>query len=208
MLKLKYAVRPVLRPIVHRVRRLIWLIEGKEPSALTTDPQYKREKIIHYGKLYNCETFFETGTYRGDTTDEMRKQFDTVLSIEIYEPLFRESEARFRDANNVKLYLGDSSRLMPEMLKEIKGRAIFWLDGHYSGLGTGKGKSECPVHDELIAIKNFTSSNHVILIDDARLFGVDPCYPAISEIRDLLVSINPEYNIFVEQDIIHSLPPT
>jgi hypothetical protein len=208
MLKLKYFVRPALRPIVQRARRFIWLIVGKEISATTTDPRCKREKIEQYGQLYNCETFLETGTYRGDTADEMRKQFNTVLSIEIHEPLFRDAEARFKDANNVKLYLGDSSKLMPEMLKEIKGRAIFWLDGHYSGLGTGKGKSECPVLDELTAIKNFTSSKHIILIDDARLFGVDPYYPTMNEISNLLLSINPEYNIFVERDVIHSLPPT
>jgi hypothetical protein len=94
------------------------------------------------------------------------------------------------------------------MIRDISVRAIFWLDGHYSGPGTAKGEAECPVTAELNAIEKHPRSDHCILIDDADCFaGSAPTYPNLREVRRQLLAINPKYNITVERNCIFALPP-
>jgi hypothetical protein len=101
--------------------------------------------------------------------------------------------------------LGDSVVKLPEIIPEINSKAIFWLDGHYSGFGTGKGETNCPVLDELEIIKSSKSNYHVILIDDAREFNGSNGYPNLEIVINKLKEINSDYTISVSFDSIIAL---
>jgi hypothetical protein len=79
------------------------------------------------------------------------------------------------------------------------------LDGHYSGGSTAYGETACPLISELDAIKKHERKDHIILIDDSRFFGTTPGYPAMEEVRKSLLLINPKYNIYLADDIIHAV---
>ena len=114
----------------------------------------------------------ETGTYLGDMIQAMRPHFDQIYSIELSDALFEKARQRFESAKNVNLVHGDSGIQLPNVLKELKQPALFWLDGHYSEGFTAKGDKETPIYDELNWIVSVPERRHVIIIDDARCFGV------------------------------------
>jgi hypothetical protein len=168
---------------------------------------YKRYRIRTIARQYGCATLVETGTHVGETVEAARHWFRKVLSIELFRELYEANRNRFASAKNVRLYSGDSGELMPEMIREIEGRALFWLDGHYSGPGTAKGDKECPIAGELAAIRGSGRKDDCILIDDARHFGVGPDYPTVDSVYAMLREINPGYEPYIEHDCIHALPP-
>ena len=96
--------------------------------------------------------------------------------------------------------------LLNEMIKKSGKRCLFWLDGHYSGKGTGKDEMNCPTANELIIIKNSGRKNDVILIDDAREFKGKDGYPALYKVLELLYEINPNYKIEIKEDCIMAFP--
>ena len=122
--------------------------------------------------LSDYPTFVETGTYRGSTTMAMAKIFNKVFTIELQEFLFVEAKATFERNNftNIQPLLGDSSEKLKDILGEIKGNSVFFLDGHWSGGITAKGNKDCPLLEELKIINSF-SGKAVIIIDDYRLFN-------------------------------------
>ncbi len=75
---------------------------------------------------------------------------------------------------------------LPEICRKLDGPSLFYLDGHYSGGFTGRGDKDSPIIEELNAILTNTNYPFKIVIDDARLFGIDPSYPSIADIERLL----------------------
>lgn len=182
----------------------VWTVRGRMPGDRFSF--YKRHRLIREGRHFGCSTLVETGTFLGKTVEATRRHFQRVLSVELSTDLYRLAVKKFRYVPNVQLWHGDSSKVMKEMLSSITGRAIFWLDGHYSGGITAQGECDCPLISELAVIRRHERKDHLILIDDARCFGSDPAYPKQSEVRELLLSINPKYQITVEDDCIIARP--
>jgi hypothetical protein len=75
------------------------------------------------------------------------------------------------------------------------------LDGHYSGFETAKGDLETPIKLELEIILN-SEYEHVILIDDARLFIGENDYPTIEELKKYILSKNNSLTVNIIDDII------
>jgi hypothetical protein len=115
--------------------------------------------------------FIETGTYHGDTVNEMKGRYGRVVSIEVDPVLCGKARERFRGDRNVEIILGDCARELPRILETVSEPAVFWLDGHWSGEGTGKGEVEEPVLLSLRQIREHPVKGHVIFIDDALLDG-------------------------------------
>jgi hypothetical protein len=204
---LREAMKGALRPWRLRVDRALWRLRGQPTHGTYASMFRKQERCRVLGARMGCRVLVETGTYWGDMVDAMRAHFDEVHSIELYEPLFERAQRRFRSTKNVYLYLGDSSVRLPDVLRTLDRRALFWLDGHYSGDGTAKADTECPVVAELEAIAAHARNDHCILIDDAHLFGVHPDYPPVDEIVRRLHMINARYDVRVEDNcIIATLP--
>ena len=165
----------------------------------------KQTAIAEYRKKYNVDILVETGTFLGDMVEAQKSSFKKVYSVELSEKLFKKAQKRFKNDQQVYLFQGDSSTVLNKIIPELKEPALFWLDGHYSGGITALGHKECPVPEELEAI--FKSPHqHLILIDDARLFNGTRSYPTLEEIKALMKSAGKDYSIEVIDDIIRLIP--
>ncbi|OYU67392.1 MAG: hypothetical protein CFE22_04805 [Cytophagaceae bacterium BCCC1] len=162
----------------------------------------KRNRIrkLKYKLGINC--FVETGTFYGQTVNFAKDLFEEVYSIEIYSPLYEYNLESFKHVSNVNLLLGDSGTVFEKLLPKLENKCIFWLDGHYSGSGTGKGEIVSPIIKEIRAIHKFHRSDNCILIDDFRLFGLESGYPSLEEVKFEILNINKNYIIEIDSDCI------
>lgn len=147
----------------------------------------------------------ETGTYRGDTVAACLGTFERIISIELDPAWAALARRRFSHEPRVELLHGDSAELLPGVVRALKGPALFWLDGHWSGPGseTARGSAVTPILEELRVVLS-SRPDHVVLIDDARLFGSSPGYPSLDEIRQVVEDVTPAGSrIFVLHDIIY-----
>lgn len=149
---------------------------------------------------YKNEYFIETGTYEGEgILMALNAGFPQVYSIELSPTLHAFCCERFISDSNVHILLGDSTNILPILLKHIDAPATFWLDGHYSGGSTSKGSQNTPILFELESIKNHPIHTHTILIDDVRCFGTDQFdFIGINEIVLKILEINQDYIISFE----------
>lgn len=120
--------------------------------------------------------FVETGTCAGETILAVQPYFETLYTVEIMERdyLFFDQKKNDLQIDNIKNYLGDSSKVLPEILNVLseKDNCIFWLDGHWSSGDTGRGEKDCPLIEECLSIDElYKSEKAIILIDDHSLFG-------------------------------------
>lgn len=192
-------VRRLLRHIVYRNQIGKWERSGKKvpvPHAIKTNT------IIEFSKKYRIDTLIETGSYLGDTVDTVKNSFKKVYSIELDERLYKRAKKMFSSFKNVNIIKGDSTYVLPEVLKKVNKPAVFWLDAHYSGGVTAKGDKETPITQELEAILKHKIKNHIILIDDARLFDGKNDYPDLYWLKKYVNKKNPKKNVVVKNDII------
>ncbi len=161
----------------------------------------KQQVIEKYRVAFHPSVFIETGTYLGDMIDAQKHKFSSLYSIELSSQLYSKAKERFKNDQHIEIVNGDSATALKPILDKAEGRILFWLDGHYSGGITAKGKSECPVSDELKSIFG-AGCDCVILIDDARLFVGKYDYPTIEELKKLVAEFNADYRLHVESDII------
>lgn len=203
-------IKKIFRPVIHKYvsayRREAHfkkqLSEWKKAGKPIPVPHIvKQVTIKEYQKKFRIKILVETGTYLGDMVQAQLKNFKKIISIELGKDLFLEAKTKFKKNKNVKILHGNSGSLLPEIIKELKEPAIFWLDGHYSEGITAKGDKESPILEELKAI--FTSSvDHIILIDDARSFNGTGDYPTIEELSEFISAKNRGFNIKIQDDII------
>jgi hypothetical protein len=162
----------------------------------------KQKTITEYQQNYGYTTLIETGTYLGDMVEAQRKRFKKVISIELSEELWKKAQKRFKRNKNVEIVLGDSGKVLPEILKNIHEPVIFWLDGHYSEGITAKGDKDCPIFEELNAIFGGKTTNPILLIDDARCFTGEGDYPTIDLLTNYIQRHNERYQVEVKHDMI------
>jgi hypothetical protein len=182
---------------------ILWEIQG-EP--IPPQSVFKRKRIIYYAKKFLCQVFVETGTFHGKTILFVQRHFKHMYSIEICKPLYEDSLKRTKSVKNVSLYLGESEDILMNLRNKINDRALFWLDAHYSGAGTGTAETECPILAELSAINKYKRNDNVILIDDAREYKGINDYPSLHLVLKKLYEINPKYNIEIKNDCIIATP--
>ena len=177
-----------------------WRTEG----CFTPVPYFlRRAQLLTVGKRIGAEVAVETGTFRGDTTAFLARHFRETHTIEVVPALAGLARGRFRKIPSVKVWDGDSSEVLRALMPQIKGPALFYLDGHDSGGITGKGAKACPVREELEIIFGSPSSGKTnVVIDDARLFGTDPDYPTIAEVRKWIQGLRPAATVCLEHDAI------
>ncbi len=134
-------------------------------------------EILHGLKvLFSPNVFVETGTFLGETAAWAAGFFDSVYTIEAAKELYLQASKRHTRLNNVKFLNGESQAILAEVVAQIDQPALFWLDAHWSGGPTWGSDQECPLLEEL-AVICASSLDHLILIDDARLFLAPPPSP-------------------------------
>ena len=168
--------------------------------------QVKQMVIEEYQKRYGCSVLVETGTYLGDMVEAQENNFKRIISIELDQHLYERAKRKFRKKSNITIYHGDSSKVLPQILTTITENTILWLDGHYSEGFTAKGDKETPIYEELEAIFQDSTHDHILLIDDARLFTGERDYPTIEELSDFIRGKNKDYIIEVKDDIVRAVP--
>ena len=112
----------------------------------------------------------ETGTYRGETTEELLKCFGTVHTIELSEKWYENGQRRFEDQPQVLCHYGDSGEVVALLANEIAQPVFFFLDAHFAGGDTAFGAEEVPLLREIESIRNRPHQD-IVVIDDLRLFG-------------------------------------
>lgn len=167
--------------------------------------QIKQNNIFRYQQEHHYPYFVETGTYLGDMLEAQRNHFEKLVSIELSEALYEKAVRRFKSYPHIQILLGDSGKVLQEVIPEIREPALFWLDGHYSSGITAKSDKNTPIVEELKII--FRSPlKHGILIDDARLFTGKEDYPSIPEVCELVREYAPGRTVEVADDIIRIMP--
>lgn len=155
---------------------------------------------IAAGKI---NVFVETGCLVGDTLFALKDDFKNIYSIELDPFLFSVVKRRFSADLHIKIILGDSSKELPILLKEIREPALFWLDGHYSGEGTGRADLDTPILSEIESLLR-EPYNHILVIDDLRLFGTGD-YPTQDYIEKIVLGKRPKSKIFTKDDALYIL---
>lgn len=169
-----------------------WLKNGKPIPP----PHLVKQKLItEYVNKYHPNIFIETGTYLGDMVFAQKNSFESVISIEIQPQLKKAAEQRFKKDKNVTILLGDSGKVLHEIMPKMSETALLWLDGHYSGGITGKSDLNCPIFNELNAILKNNKNNHIILIDDANCFDGKSDYPTYEVLSNFVKEYNYQTNI-------------
>ena len=121
-------------------------------------------------------TMIETGTHLGETCINVSKDFKKIYTMEISERYFKLSIMNFQKygINNVEIFLGDSSKILPQLLQILNENLFFWLDGHWSMGDTGRGEKDSPLLEEIQSIVEYCKNKKtksIIVIDDVRIFG-------------------------------------
>jgi hypothetical protein len=113
--------------------------------------------------------YIETGAYLGDGIKSVLNNYELIHSIELSQKWYDYNVEQFKN-NNVKMHLGDSKKILPELLNSIHEPVTIYLDAHYSGGTTSFGEEETPLLFELEILKNRIYDD-IIIIDDCRLLG-------------------------------------
>lgn len=197
---------PVLRPL--RLLMEKWEISTWKKKGKPLPPPHVVKQIIlrEYARKFDLSILVETGTFMGNMVAAMMEDFATIYSIELSKELYEMAKKRFAGVEKVRLIHGDSGEELKKNVGLINKPALFWLDGHYSAGVTAKGKKDTPINEELETILKLPEKRHVIIVDDARLFGSDPAYPTLDELSEQVKSLRSDMQVIVEDDCIRIFP--
>lgn len=170
------------------------------------------EIVLGLARLNNSRVFVETGTFHGGTTRWAAHFFETVHTIERAENLYAQHCEELSQIPGVIPHLGDSREVLPGILAALgEQTAVYWLDGHWSGLDTAGEGDECPVLGELACLSQ--RPRDIILIDDARFFLCAPPlphnaeqWPTIANIVEALPDGDDRRFVQVVDDVIFIIP--
>lgn len=170
-----------------------------------------KELVLQLRNIFQVDVFIETGTFKGKTTAWAAKNFKKVFTVEYSSILYEAALKNLSKYQNIKCFFGSSPARLPEILSQLDAPAIFWLDAHWCGGSTYGAGDECPLLDEISLVIQ-KPENHIIIIDDARLFLKPPSkfhsgdqWPGLDEIVGLL-SKRAGFYTFASEDVIVSIP--
>jgi len=131
----RWSVSPPLVRLTRARITLQWWLAGK---PLPSPDVVKQRTVIGYQKRYALRTLVETGTYTGEMVQAMSGHVDRLISMEVDPQLHARAAMRFSGQRHIRLLQGDSAVLLPGVLESLTEPALFWLDGHYMGTGSGR----------------------------------------------------------------------
>ena len=155
-------------------------------TRIETSITLPRELLREYKDKYGVDTFIETGAYRGDAIHmAVALGFRDIRSVDIDPDLYNLVRERFENIPHVYVWLGDSVAMLPDMVRNIGCRCIFWLDAHTNAT---------PLMQELEIISRMERKDHVIMIDDMRCL-VGWMGTEAGNLPEQIHAINPSYTI-------------
>lgn len=199
--RLRNSVKDATDPVISRIRYRRWKTAGR---PLPAPNPVKREIIRGHAHDYGLDVLVETGTYYADTVRGLRKDFRRIYSIELDKHLYDMAVIRCKRQDNAILLQGDSGERIVDVIAQLTGPALFWLDAHYSAGETARGDLDTPIHAELKAILA-DGREHVILVDDMREFVKKAQdYPALEAVHR--IAQDHGYRMTTALDIIRLVP--
>jgi len=152
---------------------------------------------------YLNPVFVETGTYYGAGVQQaLLAGFKDIRSVELSENLYKMCLEWFKKIPNIRLYHGNSSEKLWQMIADINEPITFWLDAHYSDSSTAKGPEFSPIIKELDIIKRHPIKTHIILIDDIKDMGTMYFdFVTREQVIEKIMTINPDYTITYENGV-------
>lgn len=183
--------------VINYLGYILWL--SKKRSGGVVLPSFLKHRVVKkYAEAFGIKTFIETGTFHGDMLNATKNIFDGIISIEFSNDLSYKAQKRFVNDKKISIFCGDSAILLPQIIQNIKEPCIFWLDAH-----CGHAAKETPIIEELETVFKHSKEskiNHVVLIDDARLYNGQGDWPSISELKK--ISFDYKYSFTIKDDII------
>jgi hypothetical protein len=154
------------------------------------------------------DVFVEGGTYKGGTAKNMSEKFNKVYTIEKSDVMFDLAKENLKNNKNIVMLKGDTREHLRNIIAE-NDNILFWLDAHWSGGDTYGATDECPLVEELNIIFEY-NKNHVVLIDDARLFLAPPPSPHNfknwQSLTDICKTLPDDWQMVVFEDVIYLYP--
>ena len=175
-----------------------WQLRGR---PVRSPHLLKQRTVREYAQRHGLRVLVETGTYYGEMVDAVKAHFDRIYSVE-YEPqLAQRAVRKFARYPHIKIFEGDSQKVIPDLLKSLAQPALFWLDAGYYGWAGLQGDQQ-RLTTELEAILRHPLPGHVVLMDDARgLNGLNGA-PTVAELKQRIESEFPGRQVEVQYDIL------
>lgn len=175
----------------------------------------RTDVIRSYAEAHECRMFVETGTAEGETLFALYDDFDLLVTIDISEHKYYPFIGNSFDKPNIRPYFGSSDRVLRELIPKCVEPAVFWLDAHWTPDEISNQKLDAwditPILNEILQIL-WDGVPHVILVDDARLFGTEIGYPTMEDLESQLKFVAERhcdgftYSMTVKDDIIRLVP--
>jgi hypothetical protein len=170
------------------------------------------EFILWLKNAFGHAVFVETGTNQAASAAWAAQHFRHVWTIEGEARFVEAARRKLADKHNIDFILGDSRTCLRPILDDCSQPAIVWLDAHWCGTGTFGDGAECPVLDELREV-NESHPDHIVLVDDARLF-IAPVpiphkpehWPSLKELLPLLTCPSRDRYVVVHEDVVVAVP--
>jgi hypothetical protein len=135
--------------------------------------------------FYDIKNFVETGTGKAEVVQTVVEADDTlnIHTIEVIPEIYDKNKINFSYLKDVNWHLGTSFDILPEILPDLKGTTLFWMDAHFPGADFGLSSygdekdddKRLPLKKELETIvANRDVTNDVFVIDDLRIYEDGP----------------------------------
>ena len=135
--------------------------------------------------FYDIKNFVETGTGKAEVVQTVVEADDTlnIHTIEVIPEIYDKNKINFSYLKDVNWHLGTSFDILPEILPDLKGTTLFWMDAHFPGADFGLSSygdekdddKRLPLKKELETIvENRDVTNDVFVIDDLRIYEDGP----------------------------------
>jgi len=135
--------------------------------------------------FYDIKNFVETGTGQAEVDQTVVEADDTlnIHTIEVIPEIYDKNKINFSYLKDVNWHLGTSFDILPEILPDLKGTTLFWMDAHFPGADFGLSSygdekdddKRLPLKKELETIvENRDVTNDVFVIDDLRIYEDGP----------------------------------
>lgn len=142
----------------------------------------KRRHLLDLFERRGHRTLIESGTYEGDTVAAFLGKADAIVSVELEPGLAEKASRRFAGESSVRIVQGDGTDAIPPAVAAADGPPLVWLDSHFSGGVTALGEEVEPAVAILSELGAVAPTGTTIVVDDLRLFGVEPGFPGLDEL--------------------------
>ena len=144
---------------------------------------------------FGLSTFVESGLGQGTSALWAERHFDTCISVENDLELINKFTNNYPNSN-ARIICGDSGVEFAFLIHGIASPALFWLDGHTDDY--------TPIIAELASI-NASQLDHIVMVDDLRLFGTLPAWPKLNQVMEIAQDYD-KRTTFEVDDVLIAVP--